>query len=97
MSSFTEADFSSIPEINRIKDSTSFDQITIISLTDNDALAELKEKMINDVLCINHLKEPSSTEAFFSKYHITNAMIVSNDYDLFDEKPHSLIVNKIKE
>ena len=97
MSSFTEADFSSIPEINRIKDSTSLDEITIISLTDSDALAELKEKMTRDMLCIAHLGDTSYTEDFFSEYHMKNALIVKNDYNVFDKKPHRLVVRKIKE
>lgn len=97
MSSFTEENFSSIPEINRLKDSTSLDKITIISLTDNSALTKLKEKMAKDMLCIDHLGDPSFTEEFFSEYHITNAVIVKNDFDTFDEKPHCLVVRKIKE
>ena len=97
VSGFTEADFSSIPEINRIKDSTSLDEITIISLTDSDALAELKEKMTRDMLCIAHLGDSSYTEEFFSEYHMKNALIVKNDYNVFDEKPHRLVVRKIKE
>lgn len=97
VSGFTEADFSLIPEINRIKDSTSLDKITIISLTDNDALAELKEEMTRDILCIDHLKDTSQIEEFFGEYHMTNAMIVKNDFDIFDERPHCLTVRKIKE
>ena len=97
VSGFTEADFSSIPEINRIKDSTSLDKITIISLTDNSALAKLKEKMTRDMLCIDHLGDPSFTEEFFNEHHIKNAVIVKNDFDIFDERPHCLVVRKIKE
>ena len=97
VSSFTEEDFSSIPEINKLKDSTSLDKITIISLTDNGALDELKEKMTRDTFCIDHLRDPSDTEKFFDKYHITNSIIVQNDFNIFDEKPHRLKVIKIKE
>ena len=94
---FTEKDFSSIPEIDKLKDSTSLDKITIISLTDNGALDEHKEKMTRDTFCIDHLGDSNDTEKFFDKYHMTNAIIVQNDFNIFDEKPHRLKVTRIKE
>ncbi len=97
MSSFTEEDFSSIPEINRLKDSTSYVYINIISLTDNGALAELKEEMTRHLYCFDYLKEASKIEEFFGEYHITNAVVVKKDCDPSDESKSCLTVRKINE
>ncbi len=98
VSGFTEEDISSIPEINKLKDSTSFDMITIISLTDESALADLKEYMDKNS-GLSMLGYPSTTEEtiaeFSSKYHMTNVLIVKNDFDIFDESNHCLVINKI--
>lgn len=94
---FTEEDFSSIPEINRLKDSTSYVYINIISLADNDALAELKEKMTKQLYCIDYLKGADKIEEFFGEYHIKNAVLLKKDLDPSDENRSCLTVRIIKE
>ena len=33
----------------------------------------------------------------FNEYHMTNMLKVGNDFDFFDERPHALYFQKVKE
>lgn len=100
VSGLTEADFTQIPQMQKVIDSTSNCKITIMSLADTDAFENMKEAMKKNHHNIDRVLYPTATEEdiekVFSEYHITNMMEVGNDYDYFDESSHDLLFNKIK-
>ena len=101
VSDLTEADFTPIPQIQKVIDSTSNCQITIMSLADTAEFENLKEQMKKYSGNIERLFYPSATDEdidrAFSEYHMTNILKVGNDFDYFDERPHALIFKKVKE
>ena len=101
VSDLTEADFTQIPQMQKVIDSTSNCKITIMSLADADAFDVLKEKMKQNSSNFERLFYSSTTDEqianVFNEYHMTNILKVGNDFDYFDERPHSLVFTKVKE
>ena len=101
ISDLTEADFAQIPQMQKAIDSTSNCKITILSLTDTDAFEKLKGAMMKNSDNFDRLLYPDITDEkianVFNEYHMTNMLKVGNDFDFFDERPHALYFQKVKE
>ena len=101
VSRLTEANFTRIPQMQKVIDSTSNCKITIMSLADTDAFEKLKGAMKKNSGNFERLLYPNTTEEkisnVFNEYHMTNILKVGNDFDFFDEKPHALEFKKAKE
>ena len=101
ISDLTEADFAQIPQMQKVIDSTSNCKITILSLTDTDAFEKLKGAMMKNSNNFDRLLYPDITDEkianVFNEYHMTNMLKVGNNFDFFDERPHALYFQKVKE
>lgn len=82
VSDLTEADFTPIPQMQKVIDSAAVCKITIISLADKAALDVLKEDLRQNPNNFERLLYPSAAEKdiadTFSKYHMTNILKVGN-------------------
>ncbi len=101
VSGYTEADFDSIPTLQKLIDSTSYDVITVMSLSDTSALDDLKEQMKNNPWGVERLFYTNTTEEtiaeFCGKYHLSNAKIVENKYSDYEDDSRGLEVKILKE
>lgn len=97
---FTEADFSSIPEIQKLLKSKSLCTITIMSLNDADAIDKLKEQMMKRIDPVKQLFYSTTTDELiakiFSEYQLTNAIKIGNTNSTADDKPTELEIVKVK-